>query len=265
MFLWLTNIEQGITYKIIVGDEEVGETISSHTEEVYNLNEVIGDNIRKLLPEFTGKKITAVSQTINVWTGTDKRTLEIQLEFVAKDSAFDDVFCPIRDIQSWSTPSMGEYAKAIEGPVSKRNVGYLNMAAPADISVKVGDLIQIPFVWIKRGMITTCKPSWKPPFDKFGYPLHAELQLTIEDLEVQQASNYIVNNKWKEKHQKGVAVDKANFVITNQNQGNQAKQPRQMDLKRYLKEKLSKRYVKGRQSVLGTTWRKAVSDQIFKR
>ena len=186
MFVWLRNVASNRTFKIICGSEGVGDTMSNSTQEAFSINSLIGEQRQRIVQPLTGGEHTLVSQTIDVWTGTQKRSVMVELVFVALSDTYTEVFLPIRTIQRWSTPSGGKRINP-EIKNKKYNIGIFNMNPPPVVHLKIGHSINHPLVEIRQGMITTCTPTWRAPFDEKGYPISAELQITVNDLQIQNA------------------------------------------------------------------------------
>lgn len=181
MFAWFTNLRTAKTIKVIVSSEGVGETISNETSDVLSLNSMIGETRQKIVQFASKGKYTLVAQSVDIWTGTNKRQVSIELKFIANTDAYKEVFLPVRMFQRWASPSRSDVSKEIV--INKRNVGYWNMMPPVEIKLIVAEEYKSPLIRIEKGLITTCEPKWEAPFDKHGYPIVGELQLTINDLD----------------------------------------------------------------------------------
>jgi len=228
MFVWIKNMgpgsDVGKVFKILSGTEEVGEQQSNKVEEAWSLDSLIGEDKLKLVGALRPGKAVR-TQFLDVWTGADKRTLEIQLNFVAFRNPRQEVFLPIKILQRWAAPSRTsldgkvlEKVKALnEGIANKLQGVMFTLQQPPIVQVKVGESYKHPLVFIENGLITSLRPSWKPPFDPHGYPIHAEIQLTINDLDITEQRMYRVNTSAAGFDEHSVSeglTDLTNFSLT---------------------------------------------------
>lgn len=273
MFIWLRNTETKEIFKLISRSEEVGEQLSNKVEEVYSLNSMVGEENIKRFQGFSralglSNNYTLYSQFIDVWTGSEKRTVSVEARLVASWNSEDEVFIPIRKIQQWSMPRKGKYTKDAKF-LGEEGLGLVNVLSPPIINLKIGEELEKPLIHIRKGIITSCRPEWKGPFDSHGYPIHSDLQLTINDTEIQTSDLYRVSTDsfYRSRsavYKEGWPADVHKGTVAGKPESDRRGIPK-LDKKTWLKEKLKKRWLEGRQSYLGTAKERIWTSTTFKR
>lgn len=186
MYVKIRNIKTGMEMKFICGNESVGETISNATEELKSLGDMAASQFGKGLQLFTKGEHTLYSQTVDAWTGTEKRTLEIEVKLAAEGPGepFNKVYKPLKTLCYWATPRAGKIFPGMGDEIAEiaDSIGKFDMEGPAALEVIVAAKSEeYPMVHFKRCVIIACTPKYLPPFDITGFPVHGECQLTFKD------------------------------------------------------------------------------------
>lgn len=193
MFVKLKEIGTGMVMKMICGSESVGETLTNSAEEVRSVTDMVGQDLMKT---FMVGGVSLYGQTIDVWTGTEKRTAEVEVKFVAEGDPEFEVFLPIKTLCYWASPrghSQKESKNARWESLKQKIAAKARffMQPPAKLELIIGEEGEAcaPLIHFKECIITSCTPKFQPPYTENGFPLYGECQLTFHDMLVQDGDD----------------------------------------------------------------------------
>ncbi len=169
---------RGVHY-VLDMNESIALSLQSEWENRFGNSSAIGvGGVVETTARVLGGNVMIQELTRQIWVSSSPIELPISLLFDAENSAYDDVYRPIVNIQSLITPiDRGNGVLTPPGP-------RLNSLEYA-VSIRVGKLYYIP-----DGIITSASNTFNTQLDRFGYPISGQLDLTIRTSVVYSNNDY---------------------------------------------------------------------------